>query len=110
MGHASAARRGHHRGGRGRHVDRSRDLKRRCFPFPGRASRIAASQPAGHGTGAFGALAQHLHASFPDPAEAAGSDEERMAVFRAVRDDIRARLIAELERRENRPSTPGPSR
>jgi arsenate reductase len=42
---------------------------------------------------------EQIHISFPDPAEAAGSDEERMAVFRAVRDDIRARLIAELERR-----------
>lgn len=36
---------------------------------------------------------EQLHVSFPDPAEAVGSDEERMAVFRAVRDDIRARLL-----------------
>ncbi len=42
---------------------------------------------------------EQVHISFPDPADAAGSDEERMAVFRAVRDDIRARLIPELERR-----------
>ena len=42
---------------------------------------------------------EQIHISFPDPAEAAGNDEERMAVFRAVRDDIRTRLIAELERR-----------
>ncbi|MEP0774783.1 MAG: arsenate reductase ArsC [Acidobacteriota bacterium] len=33
------------------------------------------------------------HISFPDPAEATGSEEERLAVFRAVRDDIRARLL-----------------
>jgi len=33
------------------------------------------------------------HISFPDPAEAEGSEEERLAVFRAVRDDIRARLL-----------------
>ena len=42
---------------------------------------------------------EQIHISFPDPAEAAGSDEERIAVFRTVRDDIRTRLIAELERR-----------
>jgi arsenate reductase len=31
---------------------------------------------------------QVVHISFPDPAKAAGTDEERMAVFRSVRDDI----------------------
>ena len=40
-----------------------------------------------------------LHISFPDPAEAVGSDAEVMAVFRAIRDDIRERLVAELSRR-----------
>ncbi len=42
---------------------------------------------------------EQIHVSFPDPAEAAGSEEERMAVFRAVRDDIRARLLPKLVRR-----------
>jgi len=42
---------------------------------------------------------EQIHVSFPDPAEAAGSEEERMVVFRAVRDDIRARLLPELVRR-----------
>ena len=46
---------------------------------------------------------EQIHVSFPDPAEVAGSDEERMAAFRAVRDDIRARLLPELERRLERP-------
>ena len=41
---------------------------------------------------------EQIHISFPDPAEAAGSEDERLAVFRAVRDDIRARLLAEMER------------
>jgi len=36
------------------------------------------------------------HISFPDPAEAQGSEQEQMAVFRQVRDDIRRRLLAEL--------------
>ena len=42
---------------------------------------------------------EQAHVSFPDPAEATGSEEERLAVFRAVRDDIRARLLPELARR-----------
>ena len=42
---------------------------------------------------------EHLHVSFPDPALAAGSDEERLAVFRTVRDEIRRRLLSEIARR-----------
>ena len=42
---------------------------------------------------------EQIHVSFPDPAEATGTEEERLAVFRAVRDDIRARLLPELEHR-----------
>jgi len=42
-----------------------------------------------------GAAAQ-LHVSFPDPVAATGSEEQRLAVYRAVRDDIRARLLPEL--------------
>lgn len=37
------------------------------------------------------------HISFPDPAEATGSEAERMAVFRAVRDDIRQRVLSLLQ-------------
>ncbi|NOZ79633.1 MAG: arsenate reductase ArsC [Acidobacteria bacterium] len=42
---------------------------------------------------------EQVHISFRDPAEAEGSGEERMEVFRAVRDEIRQRLVPELERR-----------
>lgn len=42
---------------------------------------------------------EQVHISFPDPAAATGTEEERLAVFRAVRDDIRQRLVAELLRR-----------
>jgi arsenate reductase len=35
---------------------------------------------------------QRLHWSFPDPSRAAGTEEERLAVFRRVRDQIQARL------------------
>jgi arsenate reductase len=34
-----------------------------------------------------------VHISFEDPARAAGSDEERLAVFRRVRDEMRQQLL-----------------
>jgi protein-tyrosine-phosphatase len=40
--------------------------------------------------------AQRLHWSFDDPSGATGTDEARLAVFRRVRDKIRARLKAWL--------------
>ena len=40
----------------------------------------------------FSAGAKSLHWSFYDPAEAAGDEQERMAVFRRVRDEIAARI------------------
>jgi arsenate reductase len=39
-----------------------------------------------------GKVGKRLHIGFPDPAKATGSDDEKMAVFRKVRDDIRARF------------------
>lgn len=36
--------------------------------------------------------AQRLHWSFPDPAAVTGTDDERLAAFRTVRDAIAARL------------------
>jgi arsenate reductase len=41
-----------------------------------------------------------LHWSFEDPSRAEGSEEERLAVFRLVRDRIRGRVQAELVDRE----------
>ena len=37
-----------------------------------------------------------LHWSFEDPSQATGSEEERLAVFRRVRDEIRERINQEL--------------
>jgi len=39
---------------------------------------------------------KRVHISFPDPAKAPGSEEERLAVFRQVRDDIRAGILPYL--------------
>jgi len=36
---------------------------------------------------------ERLHLGFPDPSRAQGSDEEIMAEFRRVRDEIRQRLV-----------------
>jgi arsenate reductase len=38
-----------------------------------------------------------VHMGFPDPFYAIGTEEERLAVFRQVRDDIRQRVLAHLE-------------
>ena len=39
-----------------------------------------------------GKVGRRLHIAFPDPARAEGSDQEKLAVFRRVRDDIRTRF------------------
>ena len=43
----------------------------------------------------FGAK-ERLHWSFPDPSQATGTEEEQLAVYRQVRDAIRARIEHEL--------------
>jgi arsenate reductase len=43
----------------------------------------------------FGAK-ERLHWNFPDPSKATGSEEEQLAVYRQVRDGIRARIEREL--------------
>jgi arsenate reductase len=40
--------------------------------------------------------AHRLHWSLPDPSKATGSETEQLAVYRQVRDDLRARIEAEL--------------
>lgn len=42
---------------------------------------------------AFPTKAKKLHWPLPDPAQASGSREEKMAVFRQVRDEIKQRVI-----------------
>lgn len=40
---------------------------------------------------------RRVHIGFPDPALAQGSEEEKLAVFRQVRDDIRVRILDYLK-------------
>lgn len=44
-----------------------------------------------------------VHIGFPDPAKAEGSDEEKMAVFRQVRDGIKERVLAYLDAFDQNP-------
>jgi arsenate reductase len=44
----------------------------------------------------FPGAANRLHWSFEDPSRVEGSEEERLAVFRSVRDRIRERIEADL--------------
>jgi arsenate reductase len=39
-----------------------------------------------------GKVGRRVHIGFPDPAKATGTDAEKMAVFRKVRDDIQKRF------------------
>jgi arsenate reductase len=48
---------------------------------------------------------QRQHLSFPDPAKAAGTEDEVLGVFRRVRDDISVRVTELLTREVGRPDT-----
>lgn len=48
---------------------------------------------------AFPRPVEKLHVSFFDPAAATGTDDEKLPVFRRVRDEIRDRLLPELRAR-----------
>ena len=48
----------------------------------------------------FAGAVEQIHSLFPDPADADGSDDERMAVFRSVRDAICEQLLPEVSRRD----------
>jgi arsenate reductase len=50
-----------------------------------------------------GKVGRRLHIGFPDPAKATGTDDEKLAVFRRVRDDIKVRFrtLYENELRAN---------
>jgi arsenate reductase (thioredoxin) len=47
-----------------------------------------------------------LHWSFEDPSQAEGSEDERLAVFRRVRDEIRVRIEWELVKSRSSPELP----
>ena len=56
----------------------------------------------------FPAVAKMKHWLFPDSSKATGSEEEQLAVYRHVRDDIRARIENELFQETGGVITPTP--
>ncbi len=44
---------------------------------------------------------QKKHIPFPDPAHAVGTDDEKLVIFRQVRDDIREQVLGFLVQQEN---------
>jgi arsenate reductase len=85
--------------GRSKHVDEFRNVP---FDLVVTVCDSAAEQcplwlPAPTGAAATGGKSRRVHRSFPDPAKATGTEEEVMAVFRRVRDDIARQVPALLE-------------
>ena len=57
---------------------------------------ITVCDDAGESCPAFPGPAERLHWSLPDPSQAKGTDEERLEVFRSVRERLRTRIEGEL--------------
>lgn len=57
---------------------------------------VTACDAANEACPVFTGAKNRLHWSFEDPSRAVGSEEEPLAVFRRVRDEIRARIETEL--------------
>jgi arsenate reductase len=56
----------------------------------------------------FPGAAKMQHWSFPDPSQATGSQEDQLAVYRHVRDDIRSRIEQELLQNTSSVNIPTP--
>jgi arsenate reductase len=67
---------------------------------------VTVCDDAGEACPVFPGAARRLHWSFDDPSSAQGTEVERLAVFRRVRDEIRARIEAWL--REGEVEVPAP--
>jgi arsenate reductase len=82
-------------------VDLSRHLSRPVLAFWGQAFDlvITVCDGAREACPHFQGAARQVHESFPDPAGVAGTDEEILARFREIRDQLRERLVP-LVRRE----------
>lgn len=57
---------------------------------------ITVCDDAGESCPAFPGPAERLHWSLPDPSQTGGTEEERLEVFRSVRDRLKARIEGEL--------------
>jgi arsenate reductase (thioredoxin) len=71
-------------GARSKHLDQFREQE---FDYV-----ITVCDAAAEACPIFPGSAERIHWSFPDPSAAEGSDEEKLSVFRAVRDDVAAQI------------------
>lgn len=87
-------------------VDISHHRSKSMYEFLGQPFDyvITVCAPAAEACPVYPGPARRLHWPFDDPAEARGSQEKRLNVFRRIRDEIRARLevfVAETQRAED---------
>jgi arsenate reductase len=75
-------------------IDLSRHASKTLDPFVGQPWDfvITVCDDANEACPVFPAAAKRLHWSFPDPSRASGTNEEKLAVFRSVRDAIKRRI------------------
>jgi len=79
-------------------IDISEQLSKRLDAYLGQpfAFAVTVCDEALEACPAFPGAARQLHWSFDDPSAARGTDDERLEVFRRVRDEIGARIRSEL--------------
>jgi arsenate reductase len=79
-------------------IDISGQTSKRMDTYAGEAfdTVITVCDEAREACPVFPGAARTLHWSFDDPSAATGSDEARLALYRRVRDEIEARIEAEL--------------
>lgn len=79
-------------------IDISGQASKRVDAYTGQAfdSAITVCDDAKEACPFFPGAERQLHWSFDDPSAATGTEDERLAVFRRVRDEIGARIRAEL--------------
>ena len=79
-------------------IDISGQTSKRMDTYAGQAfdTVVTVCDEAREACPVFPGAGRTLHWSFDDPSAATGSDEARLAVYRRVRDEINARIEAEL--------------
>ncbi len=79
-------------------IDISKQTSKTLDPYVGQRFDyvITVCDDANESCPIFPNAAHRVHWSLPDPSKATGTDEQQLAVYRKVRDDLRARIEAEL--------------
>jgi arsenate reductase (thioredoxin) len=77
-------------------LDLSMELPKPLTDEVVRAADVVITMGCGEACPVFPGAERRLHWSFPDPSKATGTEEQQLAVYRQVRDDIRAHVEQEL--------------